>query len=127
MMNHIAFTCKCFILIGLINYSQICLKKDESVSFPECSKYYLQLNNLVFDKEYDNCSVEYQNAQGLIRNLCDDVDNADICTFNLSEVIKKRSTCFQSNRLLVEYTCEGNVKTIKKKYAFLFSWSHIDI
>ncbi|CAG2242743.1 unnamed protein product [Mytilus edulis] len=97
---------------GTINYSQTCLKMDESISLQECSKYNLQLNNLVFDKKYDNCSIYYQNAKGLSKTLCDDVDNADICTFNLSEVIKKRPACFQSNRLLVEYTCEERVPNI---------------
>lgn len=100
---------KCFIFIGSINYSQTCLKKAESISLPECSKYYLQLNNLVFDREYDNCLTEYQDAQGLIKTLCDVGDKSDVCNFNLSEVIKKEPRCFKLNRLLVEYTCEGNV------------------
>ncbi|XP_052068054.1 uncharacterized protein LOC127707514 [Mytilus californianus] len=91
---------------GSTNYSQSCLNTATSISLPECSKYYLQLNNLVFDKEFDNCSLEYQDVQGLIKTLCDDVDNSDICTINLSEVVKKESRCFQSKRLLVEYTCE---------------------
>ncbi|CAC5411623.1 unnamed protein product [Mytilus coruscus] len=93
---------------GWINYSQTCLNKAESISLPECSKYYLQLNNLVFDGGFDNCSVGYKDAQG----LCDDVDNSDICTFNLSEVIRKEPRCLQSNMLLVEYTCEDRVPTI---------------
>lgn len=93
----------------MINYSQTCLKKEENISLPECSKYYLQLNNLVFDEGFDNCSVDKQDVQELFKTKCDDGDQSDVCNFNLSDIFQKEPRCFQTNRLLVEYTCEGNV------------------
>ncbi|XP_076075807.1 MAM and LDL-receptor class A domain-containing protein 1-like [Mytilus galloprovincialis] len=103
---------------GSINYSQSCLETTESISLPECSKHYLQLNNLVFDRGFDNCSAEYQVAQRQIKTLCDDIDNSDICTSNLSEVIKKEPRCFQLNRLLIEYTCEDGDVPLASSYRF---------
>lgn len=100
--------------VGSINYSQTCVKKVESISLPECSKYYLQLNSLVFDREYDNCSTEYQDAQALTKTLCDDSDKSDVCNFNLSEVIQREPRCFQLIRVSVEYTCKGTDQTMKK-------------
>lgn len=92
-----------------MNYSQTCLKKEESISLPECSKYYLQLNNFVFDEGFDNCSVDNQDVQELFKTKCDDGDQSDVCSFNLSDIFQRKPRCFQTNRLLVEYTCEGNV------------------
>ncbi|CAC5389538.1 unnamed protein product [Mytilus coruscus] len=96
---------------GLIDYRQSCHKTDESISLTGCSKYYLQLNRtrFVFDREFDNCAAVYQDVQASTRSICNDMNNSDVCTFNLSEVIRKDPKCFQSNRLLVEYNCEERV------------------
>ncbi|CAC5389543.1 unnamed protein product [Mytilus coruscus] len=97
----------------LINYSQSCHKTDESISFTGCSKYYLQLNKtrFMFDREYDDCSAVYKEAQTSIITLCNEKNNSDICTFNLSEAIGKYPRCFQSNTLLLNYTCKERVPT----------------
>ncbi|CAC5393954.1 unnamed protein product [Mytilus coruscus] len=93
---------------GLTKTSQSCHNIDETISLHECSKYYLQLNktSLVFDQEFDNCSVVYHDVQTSITTLCNYMNNSDICTFYLPELIKEDNRCFQSNRLLVEYRCE---------------------
>ncbi|CAC5389526.1 unnamed protein product [Mytilus coruscus] len=93
---------------GLINYSQTCLKTDKPITISECSKYYLQFSkiNLTLDQKFDDCSTLYKDVQASKRTICNNMNNSDICMFNLSEVIRKDPGCFQSNRLLVEYTCE---------------------
>ncbi|CAC5403043.1 unnamed protein product [Mytilus coruscus] len=94
---------------GLIKTSQKCHKIDESISLRECSKYYLQLNDtsLVFDREIDNCSTVYQDVQTSISTVCNDMNNSDICTFYLPELIMEDQRCFQSNWLSLEYRCEA--------------------
>ncbi|XP_076075808.1 MAM and LDL-receptor class A domain-containing protein 1-like [Mytilus galloprovincialis] len=96
---------------GLIRTSQECLNIDESISLHECSKHYLQFNDtsLVFDPEVDDCSTIYQAVQTSVTTVCNDVNNSDICTFDLSEQIMEDERCFQSNYLSVEYTCEAEV------------------
>ncbi|CAC5384131.1 unnamed protein product [Mytilus coruscus] len=93
---------------GLIDYTQACHATDESISLASCSKYYLQLNRtrFVFDPEFDNCAAVYQDVQASTGPIC---NNSDVCTINLSDVIRKDPKCFQSNRLLVEYKCEERV------------------
>lgn len=97
------------VFVGLIRTSQECLNIDESISLHECSKHYLQFNDtsLVFDPEVDDCSTIYQAVQTSVTTVCNDVNNSDICTFDLSEQIMEDERCFQSNYLSVEYTCEG--------------------
>ncbi|XP_071130569.1 uncharacterized protein [Mytilus edulis] len=93
---------------AVIDYTESCRNIDESISLSECSKYYLQLNNtrLKFEREWKNCSTVYQDVQSSSRTLCNDMNNSDICTFNLSEEIQNDPRCFLSNSLLVEYKCE---------------------
>ncbi|CAC5389521.1 unnamed protein product [Mytilus coruscus] len=96
---------------GLLHYTESCRKTDESISLSGCSKYYLQLNDIKFkfDGELENCSAVYQDVKSSSRTLCNDINNADICTVNLSDVIRKDPSCFQSNSLLIEYKCEERV------------------
>ncbi|XP_052069292.1 uncharacterized protein LOC127708463 [Mytilus californianus] len=96
---------------GVMDYTESCRKIDESISLSGCSKYYLQLNNtrFDFDRRLANCSTVYQDVQASSRTLCNDMNNSDICTFNLSEEIQKDPRCFQSNSLLIEYKCEERV------------------
>ncbi|CAC5355490.1 unnamed protein product [Mytilus coruscus] len=96
---------------ALTNYSQTCLKTHKSISIPECSKYYLQSSKtkLIFDQEFDNCSVVYQDVQASTRTICNERTNSDICSFNLSNVVRKHPGCFLSSRLRIEYKCIGSV------------------
>ncbi|CAC5384127.1 unnamed protein product [Mytilus coruscus] len=95
---------------GLIKYTQPYHKTDESISLSGCSQYYLQPNStrFVFDREFDNCSSVYQGAQTSASTLCNNENRSDVCTFNLSDVIRKDPKCFLSNRILIEYNCEGS-------------------
>ncbi|CAG2190856.1 unnamed protein product [Mytilus edulis] len=96
---------------GLIKTSPKYHNIDESISLNGCSKHYLQLNDtsLVFEPELDNCSAVYQNVQTSITTSCNDMNNSDICTFDLLGVIMEHKRCFQSNWLSVEYRCEAYV------------------
>lgn len=111
---------RCFTFVGSINYSQSCHKMDETIPLSECSKYYLQLNmtSVVFQPKFDDCSADYQDIQTSIINLCNEMDNSDICIFNLSDISKTDRKCFQSNRLLIEYTCDGKKTTFKANTFF---------
>ncbi|VDI23995.1 Hypothetical predicted protein, partial [Mytilus galloprovincialis] len=93
---------------GVIDFTESCRKMDESITLSGCSKYYLQLNNtrFDFDQTLENCSAVYQEVQASSRTSCTDINNSDICTFNLSQEIQKDPRCFLSNSLLVEYKCE---------------------
>lgn len=104
--------------VGLTDYTESCRKIDEPIPLYGCSQYYLQLNKarLIFDQELENCSAGYQNMLATRRTLCNHMNNSDICTLNLSEEIQKDPRCFLSNRLLVEYKCDGNAL---QKYIFL--------
>ncbi|XP_052069169.1 MAM and LDL-receptor class A domain-containing protein 1-like [Mytilus californianus] len=97
---------------GSIKYSQTCLNTNKPISLLECSKYYLQLDKteLSFDPKVDDCSTVYQEVKTSMKSKCHDTYNSDICTFNLSEVIKKDPRCYQSNRLLIEYQCDDREK-----------------
>ncbi|CAG2249496.1 unnamed protein product [Mytilus edulis] len=98
---------------GLTDYTESCRKMDESILLYGCLKYYLQLDKarLIFDQELENCSAVYQNIQASRSTLCNYINNSDICTLSLSEVIQKDSRCFLSNSLLIEYKCEERVNT----------------
>lgn len=98
------------VFVGLIKTPQKCHNIDESLSLNGCSKHYLKLNDtsLVFDPEFDNCSAVYKDVQTSITTSCNDMNNSDICTFDLPELIMEHKRCFQSNWLSVEYRCEGN-------------------
>lgn len=100
--------------VGVIDYTDSCRKMDESISLFGCSKYYIQLNKtrFDFDRMLENCSAVYQDVQASSRTSCSDMNNSDICTFDLSQEIQKDPRCFLSNNLLVEYKCEGNVLQI---------------
>ncbi|XP_052068045.1 MAM and LDL-receptor class A domain-containing protein 1-like [Mytilus californianus] len=104
---------------GLIKTSQTCHNIDESISLHECSKYYLQLNetSLVFDREVDRCSTVYQDVQTSITTLCKEINNSDICTFNLSKLIMEDQRCFQSNWLSVQYKCEVSDTSVTSESA----------
>ncbi|CAC5403046.1 unnamed protein product [Mytilus coruscus] len=104
---------------GSIQTLQTCHNIDESISLHECSKYYLQLNetSLVFDREFDNCSAVYHDVQTSITTLCNDINNSDICTFYLPELIRKDQRCFQSNWLSVEYKCEVSDTSVTSESA----------
>ncbi|VDH95571.1 Hypothetical predicted protein [Mytilus galloprovincialis] len=93
---------------GLITTSQKCHNIDESISLHECSKHYLQLNDtsLVFDPQFDNCSTVYQAVQTSVTTGCNDMNNSEICTFDLPEPKMEDQRCFHSNWLSVEYKCE---------------------
>ncbi|CAC5426136.1 unnamed protein product [Mytilus coruscus] len=93
---------------GLIKYTQSCHKTDESISLSGCSQYYLQPNStrFVFDREFENCSAIYQDVQTSASTLCNNENRSDVCTFNLSDVIRKDPKCFLSNRLMIQYNCE---------------------
>ncbi|CAG2236369.1 unnamed protein product [Mytilus edulis] len=93
---------------GSINYSQQCHHMDAFITLAECSNYYLQLDktSLVFNPYYDDCSSNYQEIKTSIINQCDNLDSSKICSFNLSDVIKKERKCFQSNRLLISIDVE---------------------
>ncbi|VDI67737.1 Hypothetical predicted protein [Mytilus galloprovincialis] len=101
---------------GSIQSSQKCHNMDESISLHECSKHYLQFNDtsLVFDPEFDNCSAVYQDVQTSIRSFCNDINNSDICTFDLPEPKMEDQRCFYSNWLSVEYKCEAEVPSTSK-------------
>lgn len=47
------------------------------------------------------------------------MNNSDICIFNLSDVSKTERKCFRSNRLLIEYTCDGKKTKFKANTFFL--------
>ncbi|CAG2236370.1 unnamed protein product [Mytilus edulis] len=96
---------------GFITTSQKCHNIDDSISLHECSKYYQQLNetSLVFDPQFDNCSTVYQDVQTSVKTSCNDMNNSDICTFDLPELIMEHKRCFQLNWLSVEYRCEADV------------------
>ncbi|CAC5389522.1 unnamed protein product [Mytilus coruscus] len=101
-------TTKSDIALDDISLLSTSCEEDEPITIPECSKYYLQFSkiNLKLDQKFDDCLAIYKDVQASTRTICNNMNNSDICTFNLSEVIRKDSRCFQSNRLLVEYTCE---------------------
>lgn len=103
-----------FVFVGFDNYSQACLTTDESILLHWCSNMYPQLNltRIMFDQKFDNSSAVNHDAQTSNVTSCIDIDNLDICTFNLSEMIWKDLNCFPSNWLMIEFKCEGNTKNI---------------
>ncbi|CAG2190855.1 unnamed protein product [Mytilus edulis] len=101
---------------GLIKTAQKCHNIDESISLHECSKHYLQLNDtsLVFDPQFDNCSTVYQAVQTSVTTVCNNMNNSEICTFDLPEPKMEDQRCFHSNWLSVEYKCEAEVPSTSK-------------
>lgn len=94
-----------------MNYVRSCVNVEYNIDVQECSKYYMEFNQskVSFDPEFDVCSDIYTDINNYIGTLCDNGDNSDFCTFNLSYIQERNPECSMLNRFLIEYTCEGNL------------------
>ena len=82
---------------------------DDVIDINDCSKHYIEFNQLTSDTEFDDCSDIYKNINESTGTLCSNVDDSDFCSFKLSSIVPTNPECFEQNRLKVEYKCEGNL------------------
>lgn len=94
-----------------MNYVRSCVNVEDNIDVQECPKYYMEFNQskVSFDPEFELCSDIYADINNSIETLCNNEDNSDACTFNLSNIQKSNPDCFMLNRCLIEYTCEGSL------------------
>ena len=92
-----------------MNYVRSCVNVEDNIDVQECPKYYIEFNQtkVSFDPEFEFCSDIYVDINNSSETLCNNRDNSDVCTFNLSNIQKSNPECFILNRLLIEYTCKG--------------------
>lgn len=94
-----------------MNYVRSCVNVEDNIDVQECPKYYMEFNQtkVSFDPEFEFCSDIYADINNSSETLCNNRDNSDVCTFNLSNIQKSNPECFMLNRLLIEYTCKGSL------------------